>query len=1012
MKICFATEVTYPNYVNRIKQSSLRCFIEKKLDELGVFYYISTNLPNNFEEYKNNDCIKVFGIDDLRKNNIESQKYELFPEDPTGLYPSRYPWNARRFIIEQAAKDGFDYIIYIDADTVFRPDLTTEEFYNQIISAYEPNTVKTNSTIFKYKSKSPEDVFNFHNLYIKHFNLNFEEDDYDTIDGPCQVFIGHTNQDILRLTSNWNKFAIFGYKREFGYGYGNNKHGNLSFVIPLSGFKLKWQGYPFYPNHITTDRYTHENRFTSVVEQPIEESPVTQTVSSDLSQILSSYSCDKVASKYTGVYEFLLNPLKDEKIKLLEIGVGTVSKTPLEGMSHVPSTMYGWKEAHQNYNPGASLRGWRDFFVNGEIYGVDIQPDCLIEEERIKTFIFDSRNTEKVNQHFEDDSLDIIIDDGNHDPNFQIHTIINFYKKLKNHGLYIIEDVVEPETVRNYLKDNNIEHVYHDVRMITIKKNGTINFTKNEVFDEMKKPEITELKPAIEIINFLNEEKEFKINGIKFADRGFFINLNKSTDRLSLVVKQIKQFNIEGLNRFEALTDEWIHFSCTKSHLKVFETSLLEDYDTIFVAEDDFLIEETCFFPHGDKQNIHDVLSKVSEDLNSVEWDVLLFGCNPKAPLIPITNNLAVVNKSTGAWAYLIKKRAYRYLLKNSNYKKDVIAIDDWLPILNDKGFITLTTIPLTINHGVGLVSTLQPAGPVNYDGWIKGSYHKFLYDLYPNNNFLSNNIQNNITVVIAGHFVDDFLFYLNYLLHSLPEELKKCKILVNYDISNELEPNAKKVMLSAFFRDVKHSMNTSVSFSYGGLISSIDNIIEQIRTPYFVFLEHDWVFLKKDSIDFNKLLTVFNTHNFVNAVWFAKDNNTVRAFEITDDIDGSTTPFIKEERVTECDLVTTCRWSNNPAIFRVSKFKEWFYGIIKNEHTGKTSQGSHNVEETMIPFYREIIKERGWNNVRDEWGTFLYGNIGEGPYVGHTDASRRYQGISKSQPEINGEEYIKNNPL
>ena len=112
--------------------------------------------------------------------------------------------------------------------------------------------------------------------------------------------------------------------------------------------------------------------------------------------------------------------------------------------------------------------------------------------------------------------------------------------------------------------------------------------------------------------------------------------------------------------------------------------------------------------------------------------------------------------------------------------------------------------------------------------------------------------------------YVQDLL-YLNYLLHSLPEELKKCKILVNYDISNELEPNAKKVMLSAFFRDVKHSMNTSVSFSYGGLISSIDNIIEQIRTPYFVFLEHDWVFLKKDSIDFDKLLTVFNTHNFVN---------------------------------------------------------------------------------------------------------------------------------------------------
>ena len=204
-----------PNYVNRIKKSSLKCFLDKKLDELDFYYYISTNLPNNFEEYSSNDKIRVFDIDKLRDGNNESKELELFPEDPTGLYPARYPWNCRRFIVEKAAKDGFDYVIYIDADTVFREDLSTEEFYNQIVANYEPNTVKTNSTIFRYKTKSPGDVFNFHDLYINHFNLNFEEDQYDTIDGPCQVFMGKSNEDILRFTFNWNKFAIFGYKKEF-----------------------------------------------------------------------------------------------------------------------------------------------------------------------------------------------------------------------------------------------------------------------------------------------------------------------------------------------------------------------------------------------------------------------------------------------------------------------------------------------------------------------------------------------------------------------------------------------------------------------------------------------------------------------------------------------------------------------------------------------------------------------------------------------------------------------------
>jgi hypothetical protein len=108
-----------------------------------------------------------------------------------------------------------------------------------------------------------------------------------------------------------------------------------------------------------------------------------------------------------------------------------------------------------------------------------------------------------------------------------------------------------------------------------------------------------------------------------------------------------------------------------------------------------------------------------------VEWDIVLLGCNPKSQIRPITNNLGIVDKSTGAWAYLIKKRAYQYILEHSNYKRDYIAIDDYLPLLNSKGFVTLTTIPLIVNHAVGFESTLQPRGPVNYNGWIQGNYHK-----------------------------------------------------------------------------------------------------------------------------------------------------------------------------------------------------------------------------------------------------------------------------------------------
>jgi hypothetical protein len=318
----------------------------------------------------------------------------------------------------------------------------------------------------------------------------------------------------------------------------------------------------------------------------------------------------------------------------------------------------------------------------------------------------------------------------------------------------------------------------------------------------------------------------------------------------------------------------------------------------------------------------------------------------------------------------------------------------------------------MIINHAVGFESTLNPMGPVNYNTWINGNYDKFLYQKYPNGCFFDYKIEKQVTVVIAGHFVDNFLFYLNYLMFSLPEELKNCKFLVHYDITNDTDYGYDKLKLQSFFRDKYSDLNVNISYGFGGLISTIDSILPKIRTPYFMFLEHDWVFLDKKNINFEKLLKAFNENNFINAVWFSKDENTMRGFEIETDVTNVSTPFEREIRVDEVDLVTTCRWSNNPVIFRATKMFDWFNNIIKNEHVGVLHQSSHNVEETIIPYYRNIIKNNKWEDIRDDWGTFLYGNIGDGPYVGHTDASRRYQGVSKSQPEINAENFIKENPL
>lgn len=509
----------------------------------------------------------------------------------------------------------------------------------------------------------------------------------------------------------------------------------------------------------------------------------------------------------------------------------------------------------------------------------------------------------------------------------------------------------------------------------------------------------------------------FSILSHELSDHGFYINLDHSVERKVFIENQISLFDIKNLSRFPALTDELRQYSCTKSHRAVFEFAISQNMSSVFVAEDDFDIRHDVNIGCFGTINIKEFLGCISSYIKKENFDILMFGCNPRKQIIPINRYLGLNTSSTGAWAYIINQKAMKYILNNYNYSQDYMAIDDILPDLNYKGFKTLTTIPQIMNHRDGVASTLQPSiGPTHYSGWIEGNWNKHLYESISKNilnkedfyNYLENNyiIENNMTILITGHSTENWLYYLRYLLKSLPKKILNCRFIVCYDnFSNEDQYN-----LNRYFRDVRSDIQPSIEYVNGGLISSLKKCLPLIQTPYFLWLEHDWVFLKE--IEWQKLINTMNSHSFINAVWFNKDDNNIRGFDICDDIDGSVTAYEVDNRIKEISLITTCRWSNNPVLLKTQKMKDWFEKYITNEYIDILHQGQSNIEESLIPKYRSDIKNYGWNNIKDQWGTYLYGNIGDGPYVAHTDASRRYQNHNKSQPEINGEYYIINNPL
>jgi SAM-dependent methyltransferase len=98
----------------------------------------------------------------------------------------------------------------------------------------------------------------------------------------------------------------------------------------------------------------------------------------------------------------------------------------------------------KNAKPGASLRIWRDYFPNANVFGADIDRDILFSEERIATFYCDQRNPQSVSELWEnikEVSFDLMIDDGFHAFEANVCLFENSFHRLKKGGIYVIEDV-------------------------------------------------------------------------------------------------------------------------------------------------------------------------------------------------------------------------------------------------------------------------------------------------------------------------------------------------------------------------------------------------------------------------------------------------------------------------------------------------------------------------------------------------------------------------------------------
>ena len=134
-----------------------------------------------------------------------------------------------------------------------------------------------------------------------------------------------------------------------------------------------------------------------------------------------------------------------------------------------------------------------------------------------------------------------------------------------------------------------------------------------------------------------------------------YINLDSRPDRNEHVKEQLDKVGFKTYERFRAIQMENGALGCSMSHLKCLEFAKKNNFESIFICEDDIEFLDPSLF-----------LKQIQGFLDSgIEWDVILVAGNNMLPYTPVNNNCIKVFNCQTTTGYIVKKAYYDKLMQN-----------------------------------------------------------------------------------------------------------------------------------------------------------------------------------------------------------------------------------------------------------------------------------------------------------------------------------------------------------